>query len=155
MLPKRERIHITVKTYPTLSLSYGETVCTAGVREDGSWVRLYPVPFRRLDQEGRYKKYDWIECDIIRRTDDFRSESHSPTNFAQLRPVGHMGTENLWRERREFVTGKCDVFDDMDELIGLVVILNIFDEHQEFITPITGDCICCPDDFLDAPRDPS
>jgi len=33
----RERILVTVKTYPTLSRKYGETVCTAGVREDGSW----------------------------------------------------------------------------------------------------------------------
>lgn len=36
-MPK-ERILITVKTYPTLSRTYGETVCTAGVREDGSWI---------------------------------------------------------------------------------------------------------------------
>jgi len=32
----RERILITVKTYPTLSRKHGETVCTAGIREDGS-----------------------------------------------------------------------------------------------------------------------
>ena len=44
----RERLLVTVKTYPTLSTKYGETVCTAGVREDGSWVRLYPVPFRSV-----------------------------------------------------------------------------------------------------------
>ena len=43
---KQERILVTVKTYPTLSRKYGETVCTAGVREDGTWVRMYPVPFR-------------------------------------------------------------------------------------------------------------
>jgi hypothetical protein len=36
----RERILITVKTYPTLSRKYGETVCTAGLRPDGSWVRF-------------------------------------------------------------------------------------------------------------------
>ncbi|MYF20247.1 MAG: hypothetical protein F4218_06430 [Synechococcus sp. SB0677_bin_5] len=35
--------HTRVKTYPTLSQKYGETVCTAGVREDGSWMRLYPL----------------------------------------------------------------------------------------------------------------
>ena len=46
----KQRILITVKTYPTLSRKYGETVCTAGLREDGSWVRMYPVPFRRLDE---------------------------------------------------------------------------------------------------------
>ena len=47
----RERVLITVKTYPTLSRKYGETVCTAGVRADGSWMRIYPVPFRRLEEE--------------------------------------------------------------------------------------------------------
>ena len=47
---KQERILVTVKTYPTLSRKYGETVCTAGVREDGTWVRMYPVPFRRMDE---------------------------------------------------------------------------------------------------------
>jgi hypothetical protein len=43
-----ERVLVTVKTYPTLSRRDGELVCTAGVRADGSWVRLYPVPFGRL-----------------------------------------------------------------------------------------------------------
>ncbi len=42
---KKHRVLITVKTYPTLSGKYGETVCTAGVRQDGTWVRMYPVPF--------------------------------------------------------------------------------------------------------------
>ena len=46
---EREKVLITVKTYPTLSRKHGELVCTAGVREDGSWVRLYPIPFRLLD----------------------------------------------------------------------------------------------------------
>jgi len=50
----REKILVTVKTYPTLSRKYGETVCTAGVREDGSWVRIYPVPFRRLNESEQY-----------------------------------------------------------------------------------------------------
>ena len=58
---EKQRVLITVKTYPTLSRKYGETVCTAGVREDGTWVRIYPVPFRRLNEEQQYKKYDWLE----------------------------------------------------------------------------------------------
>lgn len=61
---KTERILVTVKTYPTLSKKYGETVCTAGIREDGSWIRLYPVPFRRLNEEEQYHKYDWIEARV-------------------------------------------------------------------------------------------
>ena len=41
---EKERILITVKTYPTLSNKYGETVCTAGIREmvRGCVYTLYP-----------------------------------------------------------------------------------------------------------------
>ena len=72
----KERILITVKTYPTLSRKYGETVCTAGVREDGSWVRVYPVPFRRLGETEQYRKFDWLECDLIKSPTDPRPFGH-------------------------------------------------------------------------------
>lgn len=58
------KVLITVKTYPTLSKKYGELVCTAGFREDGSWIRIYPIPFRKLEYDQRYKKYQWIEIDL-------------------------------------------------------------------------------------------
>lgn len=84
----RERVLVTVKTYPTLSRKYGETVCTAGIREDGSWVRIYPVPFRRLGEAERYRKYDWIECDLHRRKADPRPESFTPADVSDLKPMG-------------------------------------------------------------------
>src|SRR2546426_9367615 len=96
----RERILITVKTYPTLSRKYGETVCTAGVRPDGSWVRIYPVPFRRLEQEEQYKKYDWIEIERIKSRSDPRPETHHPADMHQLVPFGHLDTSDEWRARR-------------------------------------------------------
>ena len=58
---EKKRIFIVVKTYSTISKEYSELVCTAGVLEDGSWIRLYPIPFRKLDIEQRYRKYTWIE----------------------------------------------------------------------------------------------
>jgi len=73
---EKQRVLITVKTYPTLSRKYGETVCTAGVREDGSWLRIYPVPFRRLDEAEQYKKYDWIECRLTRNSERRALEAH-------------------------------------------------------------------------------
>ena len=114
----KQPILVTVKTYPTLSKKYGETVCTAGVREDGSWVRIYPVSFRRLDQEEQYRKYDWIECPLARRTADPRPESFNPTNTAGLIPVGHMGTSDRWRERRRLLLQTATVYDRLDELIA-------------------------------------
>lgn len=56
----RERILIVVKTYPILSSAYTELVCTAGFREDGRWVRIYPSPFRFLEKDQQYGKYCWI-----------------------------------------------------------------------------------------------
>jgi hypothetical protein len=74
----KQRVLITVKTYPTLSRKYGETVCTAGIREDGTWVRIYPVPFRRLTEEQQYRKFDWLECGLVRNTSDPRPETYRP-----------------------------------------------------------------------------
>ncbi len=112
-----DRILITVKTYPTLSRKYGETVCTAGVREDGSWVRIYPVPFRRLDQEEQYSKFDWIEADLRRSTSDPRPETMHPTDVRQLQPVGHIDTRDNWRERRKLLLETARVYSRLDDLI--------------------------------------
>lgn len=67
-----ERILILVKTYPALSKKYGELVCTAGIRENGEWVRIYPVPFRTLDEYQWYKKFQWIRLNLKRNTKDWR-----------------------------------------------------------------------------------
>jgi hypothetical protein len=42
----RKKVLLTVTTYPLPSRSYDELVCTAGILEDGSWIRIYPVPLR-------------------------------------------------------------------------------------------------------------
>jgi hypothetical protein len=61
------KVLIAVKTYPTLSSKYDELVCTAGFLEDGSWVRIYPIPFRKLEYDKQYSKYDWVEIDLERK----------------------------------------------------------------------------------------
>ena len=53
MKVEKKRIYIVVKTYPTISKEYSELVCTAGILEDGSWIRLYPIPFKKLEFEQK------------------------------------------------------------------------------------------------------
>lgn len=72
----RKKVFITVKTYPTISYSYGELVCTAGFTEDGNFIRVYPIPFRKLENELKYIKYQWVEMDIEKNKSDFRPESY-------------------------------------------------------------------------------
>jgi hypothetical protein len=113
----RERVLITVKTYPTLSRKYGETVCTAGLREDGTWMRIYPVPFRRLHEEQQYAKFDWIETEFVRGTFDPRPETFHPVDSKTMIPVTRMGTNDNWRERRSFVLGKAKIYDRLEPLL--------------------------------------
>jgi hypothetical protein len=115
-MPK-ERVLIAVKTYPTLSTNYGELVCTAGFRENGEWVRIYPVPFRQLAFESQYKKYDWIELELVKNTSDFRVESYRPANPADINVVGHIDADgDTWSLRRE----KClsNVYTNLEALIA-------------------------------------
>lgn len=113
----RERVLIAVKTYPTLSQKYGETVCTAGVREDGTWMRIYPVPFRRLEEVEQYKKFDWIEADFVRGRSDPRPETHHPTDLSKMLPVGHMDTKNNWHARRDLLLNKARVYSKLEPLL--------------------------------------
>lgn len=116
-MPK-QRVLVTVKTYPQLSSKYGETVCTAGIRPDGSWVRIYPVPFRRLGEDEQYRKYDWLELDLERNQSDLRPETFRPLPNCDFTPVGHLGTEVCWRERRQAVLGTCRIYTRLADLIA-------------------------------------
>lgn len=113
----KEKVLVLVKTYPCLSQKYDELVCTAGIKEDGSWIRIFPVPFRKLDPYSQYDKYDWIEVDLEKNTKDFRPESYRPVDLAKpIIPVGHIDTQSGWAARRELVLR--NVYTDMGKLIS-------------------------------------
>ncbi len=112
-ISERARILITVKTYPLLSTRYTETVCTAGLREDGSWVRLYPVAYRHLDKAQRFRKYQWVEADILRDTRDPRPESHRLASI--IIPLDVLDTCKAWQERKSIVLNH--VYTNLDTLI--------------------------------------
>jgi hypothetical protein len=115
----KERVLIAVKTYPTLSKKYIELVCTAGFREDGSWVRIYPSPFRFLGDEQKYKKYQWIEIDLEKNPSDSRPESYRPINIDDiaLGEVISTGHRRDWDERKRFILGNNKVFTNLQEVI--------------------------------------
>ncbi len=111
------KVLITVKTYPTLSAKYEELVCTAGFREDGSWIRIYPIPFRKMSYERQYKKYDWIELDLVKNEDDFRPESYRPKTLdSEVKVVGHIYPTGNWEERKKICLRK--IYFNLSELIA-------------------------------------
>lgn len=111
------KVLIAVKTYPTLASKYDELVCTAGFLEDGTWVRIYPIPFRKLDYDKQYKKYDWVEIDLVRNDSDFRPESHRPYSIDNsINIIGHIDTNSNWKLRKEIVLK--NVYKNLDILIA-------------------------------------
>ena len=112
----RERILITVKTYPTLSKKYAELVCTAGVNEAGEWRRIYPVPFRQLNSDKKYKKYQWIEVDLKKAPRDRRPESYIVAGQLELLD-NVLPTNDHWRLRREEFIDKVEIHEDLNRLI--------------------------------------
>lgn len=115
----KTKVLITVKTYPTISVDhYDEIVCTAGFDENGNWIRIYPVPFRKLDFNLQYKKYHWIEMDLVRNTSDFRPETYRPRDIESpdlITIFNKIGTENNWSLRKELVLK--NVYNDITKLI--------------------------------------
>lgn len=117
-MTEMRKVFITVKTYPTLSKKYDELVCTAGILDDGSWVRIYPLPFRKLDYENRYKKYQWLEAPLVRNESDPRPESYKVQDISKVKLIDEVvGTQDSWRERKKIIFAKNPVFTDLTKLI--------------------------------------
>ena len=113
----KTKVLITVKTYPTLSAKYDELVCTAGCRDDGTWIRIYPLPFRKKAYHEQYKKYDLIELDLVKNESDFRPESYRPySHESKINIVGHIDTASNWEERKKLCLGK--IYYNLSELIA-------------------------------------
>lgn len=103
----KTKVLITVTTYPLPSRSYDELVCTAGITDQGNWIRIYPVPLQflkgmRNDGKLQTYKYTWIEFDLKKRTDDFRPESHSPIDytFKDITIGDSIDTKHNWNARK-------------------------------------------------------
>lgn len=114
----KTKVLITVKTYPTISTKYEELVCTAGFREDGTWIRIYPVQYRKKAYNEQYSKYQWIEIDLVKNDRDFRPESFRPVSHdTEIKILGEIPPDgDTWMERRKIVLKK--VYENLPGLIA-------------------------------------
>lgn len=118
---EKKRILVTVKAYPNPSKKHGETVCCAGVELSNlELVRLYPIPFRDLDNNQKFKKYSIIEVECFPPNDDKRPESFR-INSDSINVVMYLDTEKgTWEKRKDIVLkvpvkSMCQVYKDAEE----------------------------------------
>lgn len=108
---------VLVKAAPVLTKNLDETMCVAGARIDGDaaeWIRLHPVPFRDLEADARFAKYQHVRVEVRRPLADRRPESWSPIN-ATIHPDKKLGTDHGWADRRALVDKLLSV--DMCDLV--------------------------------------
>lgn len=128
----REKALVVVRTYPTPARKGAEVSCTAAITEDGRWLRLFPLPYRFLDDDKRFKKYQWISVDI-RRSSDPRPESHeiNPDSIVIESPV--ITTANKWETRKETMMpleSHCLCCLEAERKASRAATLGFFKPHQ-------------------------
>ncbi len=116
MLWQTRDILICVKTYPEYSKKYTETVCTTGVlRDTKELVRLYPIPYRYLEGERQFAKYQWITASISKSTDS-RPESYR-INANTIRLGEVVEAKEEWAERKRWVLSESNIYSSLEALI--------------------------------------
>lgn len=111
------KVFILVKTYPALSKTYDEVVCTAGLTEDGKWIRIYPIPFRLIDYDKRYHKYQWVEVNVSKSTKDFRPESFK-VDYDYIEPQELVPPGKNWADRNQIILDNGPpVYNNLADLI--------------------------------------
>lgn len=134
----KKQILITVKAYPNPSAKYSETVCCAGIDlSNNQWIRLYPIPYRDLDNEQKFKKYSIIEVDCWKASDDKRPESFK-IDPDSITVISWLDPKKKWQKRKLVcnlpVKSMCQVNKDADEKdisLGLIKPENISFEWKK------------------------
>ncbi len=97
-----KRALIVVRTYPSPARSGVEVSCTAAITDKGEWLRLFPVPWRLLTEDQRFRKYQWVEVTVTKASDP-RPESY------KLKPDGirilsePLSSAREWRARKDVI----------------------------------------------------
>ena len=92
---------ILVKAAPVLTSELKENMCVAAMRlgPDPEWIRLHPIPFRDLEDDSKFQKYQELKVQAIKPRTDRRPESWTPIE-GTIRLGQWIGTDKDWATRR-------------------------------------------------------
>ena len=109
----KERILIFAKTYPSPSAKYSETTCVAGITDQGSMRRIFPVPFRLIEENRQFIKLQWIEAKVEKAREDHRLESFK-IFVDTISCLETIGPKHEWADRVHWIN-KIPAFDNFYE----------------------------------------
>lgn len=76
--------------------------------------RLYPVPFRLIEERQKFAKWQWVELRVEKATKDRRPESHK-VYVDDITCGKQIDTKHGWAERRSWLE-KIPTFDSFDAM---------------------------------------
>ena len=98
-----KRALIVVRTYPSPAKKGVEVSCTAAITDRGEWLRLFPVPWRFLEPDQRFRKYQWVEVTVTKASDP-RPESYKLAGVDAIKILSPpLSTEGAWKARKDIV----------------------------------------------------
>lgn len=122
-----KEVLVTVKAYPNPSKKYGETVCVAGIDlKNKNWIRLYPIPYRDLDDDKKFKKYNVIEIKATKALQDKRPESFK-VDVNSIKIIDWYDTKDHWKKRKNVLlptlsNSLCEIYEESkcgDKSLGM------------------------------------
>jgi hypothetical protein len=100
--PETKKALILVRTYPTPAKQGVEVSCTAAITEKGEWLRLFPIPWRLLPQDKRFRKYQWVEI-AVTKANDPRPESYKIKGDSIKVLSDPLPTDHNWKARKDHI----------------------------------------------------
>ena len=97
-----KKLLIVVRTYPSPAKKGIEASCTAGITEEGHWIRIFPVPYRLLDNDKRFRKYQWIRV-LASKATDHRPESYNIRQDSIKILGAPLPSKKDWAERKNYI----------------------------------------------------
>src|SRR4051812_49166020 len=115
---ERRRILVWGKTRPELGRNGRELVVAGGVfRDTGALARLCPIPVRLLEDDKLFRRFQWIEADVLKSTRDPRPESYH-IRYDSIETLEWIPTQTggHWDARAEWVLKPANVFASLEAL---------------------------------------
>ncbi|ABD53504.1 hypothetical protein [Jannaschia sp. CCS1] len=112
-------VAIIVKAAPVVGRTHGETVCVAGLDYDGNWHRLYPIPFRDLDSEQKFGRWDVVRFTWREPRDDNRPESKN-VDSQSLQLIGKVPQRERHAFARSAIVPSLDQVKDAGKSFALI-----------------------------------
>lgn len=112
---QRQELLILAKTYPSPSTKYRETTCVAALTRQGELRRIFPVPFRLLEGDRQFRKWEWIQAKVYKADKDHRPESYRIDTDSIVRSGNFIEVKKGdWTERLRWI--KPHVINGFSEL---------------------------------------